>query len=97
MDSTGTDMYDFSGNIIFEGYFSIGFYNKDGIFYEYGIASECIDDDYGIFKYYLINQKGETLCELPYHNISFEDEDTLCVQDSENSEEYLVNIADLIE
>lgn len=99
VDSTGTDMYDFSGNKLCEGYSSIDFYNKDGVFYEYGIADKGFYDSSNNIKYnsYLINRKGEVICEISYYSVSFEDEDTLCVQDSENSEEYLVNIADLIE
>lgn len=54
---------------------------------------------YRIYKYYIIyiiNQKAEVLCELPYYSVTFKDKDTLLVSDSKDAIEYELKIADLI-
>lgn len=95
-DSTGADIYDFEGNLLSNEYEYLDFYKDNGVFTQYGIAGDLIDDYYIIFKYYIINQKAEVLCELPYYSVTFKDKDTLLVQDSENASKYEVKIADLI-
>lgn len=101
-DSEVNVIYDLDGNILCEGYEDLQFYTdynvekENRIYSEYGVAGDLIDDYNIVFDYYLIDKNGDVICELPYSNCYFLDMDTLCVQDSEESEKYYVEIVDLI-
>ena len=95
-DSSGTDIYDFNGNLINKEYESLLFYNENGVYTQYGIAGNLIDENKIVFRYYLINQKAEVICELSYYSVNFKDKDTLCVQDSENSSKHYIKLNELL-
>lgn len=90
-------IFDFKGNIICDKFNDIGFKkNENGSYYKYGIAWYSKEDNNYAQEDYLINQNGDIISDLDYYDYGFEDEETLWVQDTEESVKRIIKIIDLI-